>query len=188
MAGLDVTVRRGSILGLLGPNGSGKSTTVRLLTGLLRPDAGTIDRLGEPLTDRALILAKIAATWVLTVAVTCLSALLHAATVLLLGGRWHTGRLLPRPAWLLLVAVVAFVAIGCIVLVSHPSSSLQGAQAVAGLLVLPVVLLALGQAGGALLFDLRAVVVVASAAALAAPLVLELTVRRFDRDRIVARQ
>lgn len=50
VAGLDVTVRRGSILGLLGPNGSGKSTTVRLLTGLLRPDAGTIDRLGEPLT------------------------------------------------------------------------------------------------------------------------------------------
>lgn len=86
------------------------------------------------------------------------------------------------------MAVVAFVAIGCIVLVSHPSSSLQGAQAVAGLLVLPVVLLALGQAGGALLFDLRAVVVVASVAALEAPLVLELTVRRFDRDRIVARQ
>lgn len=35
------SVPRGSILGLLGPNGSGKSTTVRALTTLLVPDAGT---------------------------------------------------------------------------------------------------------------------------------------------------
>ena len=38
--GLDLTVAEGSILGLLGPNGAGKTTTVRILTALLRPDAG----------------------------------------------------------------------------------------------------------------------------------------------------
>jgi ABC-2 type transport system ATP-binding protein len=38
--GLDLTVAEGSILGLLGPNGAGKTTTVRILTTLLRPDAG----------------------------------------------------------------------------------------------------------------------------------------------------
>ncbi|WP_143200306.1 ABC transporter ATP-binding protein [Kitasatospora sp. CB01950] len=45
--GIDLAVRRGEIFGLLGPNGAGKSTLVRQLTGLLRPDAGTIDLLGH---------------------------------------------------------------------------------------------------------------------------------------------
>jgi ABC-2 type transport system ATP-binding protein len=40
LAGLDLTVPRGGILGLLGPNGAGKTTAVRVLTTLLRPDAG----------------------------------------------------------------------------------------------------------------------------------------------------
>jgi len=38
--GLDLTVAEGTVLGLLGPNGAGKTTTVRILTTLLRPDAG----------------------------------------------------------------------------------------------------------------------------------------------------
>jgi len=38
--GVDISVDRGRILGLLGPNGSGKTTLVRILTTLLRPDAG----------------------------------------------------------------------------------------------------------------------------------------------------
>ncbi|GAB3497445.1 ATP-binding cassette domain-containing protein [Nocardiopsis coralliicola] len=38
--GVDLTARRGSVLGVLGPNGSGKTTTVRILATLLRPDAG----------------------------------------------------------------------------------------------------------------------------------------------------
>ncbi|GAA2309901.1 ATP-binding cassette domain-containing protein [Streptomyces kunmingensis] len=39
--GLDLAVREGTVCGLLGPNGAGKTTAVRLLTTLLRPDAGT---------------------------------------------------------------------------------------------------------------------------------------------------
>jgi ABC-2 type transport system ATP-binding protein len=39
--GVDLTVDRGTVLGLLGPNGAGKTTLVRVLTTLLRPDAGT---------------------------------------------------------------------------------------------------------------------------------------------------
>ncbi|MFF8091571.1 ABC transporter ATP-binding protein [Streptomyces sp. NPDC016675] len=45
----DVTlgIRRGEIFGLLGPNGAGKSTLVRQLTGLMRPDRGSVEILGH---------------------------------------------------------------------------------------------------------------------------------------------
>jgi len=43
---LDVTIPAGSVAVLLGPNGAGKTTTVRLVTGALTPDAGTVTVLG----------------------------------------------------------------------------------------------------------------------------------------------
>ena len=46
--GLDLTVPSGVVYGFLGPNGAGKTTTMRLLTGLLHPDAGSIELLGQP--------------------------------------------------------------------------------------------------------------------------------------------
>ncbi len=50
---LDLRIPRGTIYGFLGPNGSGKSTTIRLLTGLLTPDSGTINILGLQLPAQA---------------------------------------------------------------------------------------------------------------------------------------
>jgi ABC-2 type transport system ATP-binding protein len=50
--GLDLDVDRGEVLVLLGPNGAGKTTTVRLLNGVLRPDAGEARVLGlDPARD-----------------------------------------------------------------------------------------------------------------------------------------
>ena len=46
--GLDLTVPSGIVYGFLGPNGAGKTTTMRLLTGLLHADGGTIEMLGRP--------------------------------------------------------------------------------------------------------------------------------------------
>ncbi len=58
---LDLTVRRGEFYALLGPNGAGKTTTLRLVTGLLAPDAGTVEVLGIDLaTDPAGAKAKLA--------------------------------------------------------------------------------------------------------------------------------
>jgi ABC-2 type transport system ATP-binding protein len=46
LRGLELTVQRGTILGVLGPNGAGKTTAVRILATLLRPDAGRAEVAG----------------------------------------------------------------------------------------------------------------------------------------------
>jgi ABC-2 type transport system ATP-binding protein len=52
LAGLDLAVPSGVVYGFLGPNGAGKTTTMRLLTGLIHPDAGNIEVLGRPFGRR----------------------------------------------------------------------------------------------------------------------------------------
>src|SRR5437870_9480941 len=52
--GVDLEVPRGSFFGFLGPNGAGKSTTIRMLTGLIPADSGSIEILGYRLPDQEL--------------------------------------------------------------------------------------------------------------------------------------
>ncbi|HEX3615545.1 MAG TPA: ABC transporter ATP-binding protein [Solirubrobacteraceae bacterium] len=46
---VDLMLEAGEVRGLLGPNGAGKTTLLRMLLGLIRPDAGEIELLGQPL-------------------------------------------------------------------------------------------------------------------------------------------
>jgi ABC-2 type transport system ATP-binding protein len=63
LAGLDLEVGAGEILGVLGPNGAGKTTAVRVLTTLLRPDRGTARVAGyDVVTEAALVRREIGLT------------------------------------------------------------------------------------------------------------------------------
>jgi ABC-2 type transport system ATP-binding protein len=48
LAGVDLRVEPGQLVGLLGPNGAGKSTLVKIACGLVRPSAGTVEVAGAP--------------------------------------------------------------------------------------------------------------------------------------------
>ena len=41
--GVNLHVRRGEIFGFIGPNGAGKTTTIKMLCGILEPDAGRVE-------------------------------------------------------------------------------------------------------------------------------------------------
>ena len=61
--GLDLTVRTGEFYALLGANGAGKTTTLKMVVGLLAPDAGAISVLGiDALADR--VAAKQVMAWI----------------------------------------------------------------------------------------------------------------------------
>jgi ABC-2 type transport system ATP-binding protein len=54
LEGLNLTIERGEVFGLLGPNGSGKSTTIKLLLGLIFPSRGSATILGHPTGSTAI--------------------------------------------------------------------------------------------------------------------------------------
>ena len=49
--GIDLSIRRGELYALLGPNGAGKTTTLRMVTGLLAPDEGSVEVFGIDLAS-----------------------------------------------------------------------------------------------------------------------------------------
>jgi ABC-2 type transport system ATP-binding protein len=56
---IDLEIRKGSVFGLIGVNGAGKSTLLRLMSGVYKPDKGTITYDGEPVYDNAAVKQKI---------------------------------------------------------------------------------------------------------------------------------
>ncbi len=58
--GLNLSVPRGSIYGLVGPNGAGKTTVLRHIVGAMRPDSGTIEIDGSPVYERPEVKERIA--------------------------------------------------------------------------------------------------------------------------------
>jgi len=87
VAGLDLEVRRGEVVGLLGPNGAGKSTTIAMVLGLVAPTAGTAQVQGhDVVTDRHRALANVGAMLEVTSFYPYLSGRDNLAAVAMLHG------------------------------------------------------------------------------------------------------
>lgn len=56
---LTLTVPQGAVYGLVGPNGAGKSTAIRHLTGVYRPDSGTVQVDGQPVYENPAVKSDI---------------------------------------------------------------------------------------------------------------------------------
>jgi zinc transport system ATP-binding protein len=65
--GVDLSIRRGEIVTLIGPNGSGKSTTAKLVTGVVKPDVGSVEH--APALRIGYVPQKLAIDWTLPLTV-----------------------------------------------------------------------------------------------------------------------
>lgn len=144
-----------------------------------------------PLSDRELVLAKVLASVIPSVALTWVSFVVYTVLVNVLGRSLFGEVFFPTGTWLVLVGtlvpLVAFLATSLIVAVSSRSTSVQGAQGAAVLVILPLAGLAVAQASGLLLFDLTVVLGFAVVLLVVDVLAFLAVARRFSRERIVTR-
>lgn len=144
-----------------------------------------------PLTDRELVLGKMLVSMIPAVGIAWASFLVYTLLVTVLAGPMFGGLFFPTPTWaviiLALVPLVAFLSTGLVVAVSGRSTTVQGAQGTAVLVVLPVIALVVGQATGLLLFD-TTVSLVAAAILVIVDVVVFVTVSgQIRRERLLTR-
>ena len=142
-----------------------------------------------PTTDLELFAGKVLGPWLAAVAVSTVGYIVFV-TVASLFGSGVVGRPIAlTPRWLLFVLVlapgVAALAIGALVQVSARVRGFQEAYQVGGLVVLPVVVLLLGQLSGVLYLDAAAVMVLAGIVWLVAAGALAVGYRSFVRERLL---
>ena len=144
-----------------------------------------------PLSDLELILGKLMSAWLPALGVTMVGFLLYSIVVNVAG--WPTmGRVFfPNALWVALVIWVAPAAAGlglsAVVLISSKVSTFQDAYQLSGMVVLPVVLLMLGQVGGVIYLSLPFVLLIGMLLWLIDAGLLWLGVRTFRRTEIIAR-
>jgi ABC-type Na+ efflux pump permease subunit len=141
-----------------------------------------------PISDRDLFLAKLLGAFVPALVITWAGSLLYGVVANVIG--WSaTGRLIiPFSQWSLMMIwvapAVALLAIGLLVLVSSRARTTQEANQLGGAVILPLILLAAGQAAGFLLTPLPVVFVFGVAVWVVALAIVAWGSRRFTRDRL----
>lgn len=144
--------------------------------------------LHTPTTDRELFAAKVLAAWGPAMVVSLGGFAVYSVLANVLA--WPvTGEIFfPTPEWWLLALVVtpatAGLGLGIMVLVSSRVQSLQAAHQFGSLVVLPVILLLIGQVSGALLFSARFVALLGLGIWILTLVLLRLAMADFNRDRL----
>lgn len=142
-----------------------------------------------PTTDLELFGGKVLAPWLAAVVVSTLGYVVFVAVATLFGGELVGRPIALTARWLLFVLVlapaVAALAIGTLVHVSARVRGFQEAYQVGGLVVLPLVLLLLGQLSGVLYLDVPAVVGLSALVWVVAAATLAVGYRAFRRERLL---
>ena len=144
-----------------------------------------------PVTNRELVLGKVLASLVPAVGITWGSFILYAVIANVLGNPVVGRAFFPNATWLivvfLLVPCVAFLAITLIVAVSGRSTTVQGAQGISVLVLLPVLALVVGQATGLMLFDAAVALIAVGAIAVIDVAVFLAVAKTFQRERLITK-
>ena len=142
-----------------------------------------------PTSDLELYAGKVLAPWLAAVAVSTIGYIVFVIVATIFGGAIVGRPIALTGRWLVFVLVlapaVAALAIGALVQVSARVRGFQEAYQLGGLVVLPVVLLLLGQVTGVLYLDLAAVVAIAAILWLLAAATLLFGYRSFRRERLL---
>lgn len=142
-----------------------------------------------PVTNRELVAAKVLGAVLPAVAVGWASFLVYTVIVNALGAQAMGGVFFPNLTWIIMVVVlvpaVAILSTLCVVAVSGKSTTIQGAQGVAGLIVLPIIALVVGQAAGVVLFDVIVVVIASAVVIVADAVLLRVVSGNLSRERLV---
>jgi ABC-type Na+ efflux pump permease subunit len=144
-----------------------------------------------PTTDRELLVAKMLGSWLPAVAVAWIGFVLYTTVANLAAWRTMGRMLLPDAMWVVLALwvapAVAGAGLGTTVLVSARARTFQEAYQVGGIVVLPVILLVIGQATGVMVFSVWLVLLVGLVFWMADAVLLWLGGRAFQRDQITTR-
>lgn len=155
-------------------------------------DRGTLEALlHTPTSDEELLAGKFLATWIPAVVLALGGLLLYSVVANALAWPELGYLFFPNATWLILGLWVApgLAALGLsvMVFVSSRVQSVQAAHQIGSLLVLPVLLMLIGQVTGITLFDVRLVLLMGSLVWIAAAVFLLVASGRFERDRLAAR-
>lgn len=155
-------------------------------------DRGTLEALlHSPTSDSELFTAKFLAAWIPAMVVSLAGFVVYSVIANVVA--WpELGRVFfPTRTWLVLALFVtpgiAALGLGLMVIVSSRVQSLQAAHQFGSLVVLPIVLLLIGQVSGAILLDLRVVSLLGVMVWAMAALVLRVAVRGFRRELLAVR-
>jgi ABC-2 type transport system permease protein len=142
-----------------------------------------------PTSDLELYAGKICAPWLAAVAVSTIGYVVFVAVSTLIGGELVGRPIAMTLRWIVFVLVlapgVAAIAIGALVNVSARVRGFQEAYQLGGLVVLPLVIVLIGQLTGVLYLDLAAVIALSVVVVLVATATLAIGYRSFRRERLL---
>lgn len=144
-----------------------------------------------PLTDRELVLGKVVTSVVLAVGLAWASFIIYVVVVNTLGASTMGGVFFPTVAWIIMIALlvplVAFLATSLMVAASGRATTMQGAQGLVVLIILPVLAIVVGQATGLMLFDAGVILIACAVLAILDVTVYFAVVRTINRERIITK-